>query len=84
MTSRTNTARWIESAKRWQINVQKNGKRKTFTCSTRAARASRKQTEKPMNGSAAWKQAHPQKFPRCGMNSQSSNCSLLKMSITKL
>lgn len=34
MTSRTNIARWIESAKRWQINVQKNGKRKTFTCST--------------------------------------------------
>lgn len=28
---RTNTAKWIESAKRWQINVQKNGVRKTFT-----------------------------------------------------
>lgn len=28
---RTNTAKWIESAKRWQINVQRDGKRKTFT-----------------------------------------------------
>lgn len=28
---RTNTAKWIESAGRWQINVQKDGKRKTFT-----------------------------------------------------
>ena len=28
---RTNTARWIESAQRWQINVQKDGVRKTFT-----------------------------------------------------
>ena len=28
---RTNTAKWIESAHRWQINVQKDGVRKTFT-----------------------------------------------------
>lgn len=28
---RTNTAKWIESAGRWQINVQKDGVRKTFT-----------------------------------------------------
>ena len=28
---RTNTAKWIESAQRWQINVQKDGVRKTFT-----------------------------------------------------
>ena len=28
---RTNTAKWIESACRWQINVQKDGVRKTFT-----------------------------------------------------
>ena len=27
---RTNTAKWIESAHRWQINVQKDGVRKTF------------------------------------------------------
>lgn len=31
MGKRTNTAKWIESAKRWQINVQKDGVRKTFT-----------------------------------------------------
>lgn len=28
---RTNTAQWIESANRWQINVQRDGVRKTFT-----------------------------------------------------
>jgi len=28
---RTNTAHWVEKAKRWQINVQKDGVRKTFT-----------------------------------------------------
>ena len=31
---RTNTAQWIESRGRWQINVQKDGIRKTFTSST--------------------------------------------------
>lgn len=30
---RINTASWIESRKRWQINVQKDGERKTFTSS---------------------------------------------------
>lgn len=30
---RTNTARWIESAGRWQINVQQNGVRRTFVSS---------------------------------------------------
>ncbi len=30
---RTNTAKWIESRGRWQINVQKDGIRKTFTSS---------------------------------------------------
>ena len=30
---RTNTAQWIESRQRWQINVQKDGIRKTFTSS---------------------------------------------------
>ena len=34
MGKRTNTAIWIESARRWQINVQKDGVRKTFTCAT--------------------------------------------------
>ena len=31
MAKRTNTAKWIESAHRWQINVQQDGVRKTFT-----------------------------------------------------
>lgn len=31
---RTNTAKWIESAHRWQINVQNDGIRKTFTSAT--------------------------------------------------
>lgn len=33
MGKRTNTAKWIESRRRWQINVQKDGVRKTFTSS---------------------------------------------------
>lgn len=33
MGKRTNTARWIESAGRWQVNVQNGGVRKTFTSS---------------------------------------------------
>lgn len=31
--TRTNTAVWLENQKRWQINVQKDGIRRTFTCS---------------------------------------------------
>lgn len=31
---RKNEARWIEERERWQINVQKNGERKTFTSKT--------------------------------------------------
>lgn len=34
MSKRTNTAVWYEKYKRWQIKVQKNGIRKTFTSST--------------------------------------------------
>ena len=34
MTTRTNTAVWLEKYQRWQIKVQKDGERKTFTCST--------------------------------------------------
>ena len=30
MSERTNTAKWVESRSRWQINVQKDGQRKTF------------------------------------------------------
>ena len=31
---RVNTARWIESKKMWRIDVQKDGVRKSFYCST--------------------------------------------------
>lgn len=34
MGKRTNTAKWITSRSRWQINVQKDGVRRTFTSST--------------------------------------------------
>ena len=30
MNERKNEARWLEKYQRWQINVQKDGKRKTF------------------------------------------------------
>lgn len=30
---RTTVAKWLEKQKRWQIKVQKNGERRTFTCS---------------------------------------------------
>ena len=33
MPTRNNEARWVESAQRWQINIQCNGKRKTFVSS---------------------------------------------------
>lgn len=31
---RTNVAKWLEKYSRWQIKVQKDGERRTFTCST--------------------------------------------------
>ena len=34
MSSRTNTAKWSEKEKRWRINVQKDGKRRSFYSST--------------------------------------------------
>lgn len=33
MGKRTNTAKWLENQKRWQINVQKDGVRRSFTSS---------------------------------------------------
>ncbi len=30
---RTNTAKWIENQKRWQVNVQKDGVHRSFTSS---------------------------------------------------
>lgn len=32
MSERTNTAKWMKGQKRWQINVQKDGVRRSFTC----------------------------------------------------
>lgn len=34
MGRRTNTAVWLEKYRRWQIKVQKDGERRTFTCPT--------------------------------------------------
>lgn len=34
MAERKNEARWVEARQRWQINVQVDGKRRTFTSST--------------------------------------------------
>ncbi len=34
LPTRKNEARWIESRQRWQINVQNDGERKTFTSAT--------------------------------------------------
>ena len=33
MGKRTNTAAWLPNQQRWQINVQKNGVRRSFTSS---------------------------------------------------
>ena len=33
MGKRTNTAKWMENQKRWQVNVQKDGVRRSFTSS---------------------------------------------------
>ena len=46
MGKRTNTARWIESAHRWQVNVQKGGIRKTFTSSLPGRTGQREANEK--------------------------------------
>lgn len=34
MPTRKNEARWIEARERWQINVQQDGERRTFTSKT--------------------------------------------------
>lgn len=46
---RTNTAVWIEKRKYWQIKVQKNGKRRTFTCCTPGKAGQRKANKKADN-----------------------------------
>ena len=43
---RTNTARWLESQKRWQINVQKDGVRRSFTSSTPGRNGQREANKK--------------------------------------
>lgn len=42
MSKRTNTAQWEEKYQRWRIAVQKDGVRKQFYSSTRAALGSGK------------------------------------------
>lgn len=42
MGKRTNTAQWVESRQRWQINVQKDGVRKTFI-SVKSGRAGQRE-----------------------------------------
>ena len=38
MSTRKTEASWVESRQRWQINVQRNGQRRTFTSSVRGKR----------------------------------------------
>ena len=46
MGRRTNTAKWLPKYSRWQIKVQKNGERKTFTCSTPGRKGQRECNDK--------------------------------------
>lgn len=46
MEKRTNTARWIESAGRWQINVQRDGRRRSFYSSTPGRKGQREANAK--------------------------------------
>ena len=46
MERRTNTARWIESAGRWQINVQRDGRRHSFYSSTPGRKGQREANAK--------------------------------------
>lgn len=41
MTTRINSARWLENQSRWQIKVQRDGIRKTFTSSVKGRRGQR-------------------------------------------
>lgn len=41
MTTRINSARWLENQQRWQIKVQRDGIRKTFTSSVKGRRGQR-------------------------------------------
>lgn len=46
MPTRTNTAKWMENQKRWQINVQKDGVRRSFTSSTPGRKGQREANAK--------------------------------------
>lgn len=46
MSERTNTAKWVESRQRWQINVQRDGERKTFTSTKRGRTGQREANAK--------------------------------------
>lgn len=46
MGKRTNTAVWLENQARWQIKVQKDGKRRTFTSSTPGRKGQREANAK--------------------------------------
>ncbi|WP_290772478.1 tyrosine-type recombinase/integrase [Anaerofustis sp.] len=46
MQKRTNTAKWSDKYKRWQINVQREGKRKSFYSSTKGRKGQREANSK--------------------------------------
>ena len=48
---RRSEAIWVEARERWQINVQRDGKRRTFTSSTPGRRGKHEAEERPTNGS---------------------------------
>ena len=50
MGRRTNTATWNEKYNRWQINVQKDGYRRSFYSSAPAGPGREKPTPKPTRG----------------------------------
>ena len=50
MGKRTNTAKWMENQHRWQINVQKDGVRRSFTSSKPGRTGQRKQMQRQMLG----------------------------------
>ena len=57
MAKRTNTAVWLEKHERWQINVQKDGIRKTFTSSIPGRNGQREANRK------AWFTNMPKNIP---------------------
>lgn len=60
---RTNTAVWLEKYNRWQIKVQKDGERRTFTSSIPGRNGQREANRK----ADAWLEDGIQKRMRCGV-----------------